>query len=96
MTLADTRLIAKKEVMKIIAYLVNDYYVFTSYKELSSHIHDVVHYTMSELEENHLFTIIKGEVYWDQLIFVSECGEEIPIKYESEEDIYYSTRAETG
>ncbi|REB08737.1 hypothetical protein DVB69_06315 [Sporosarcina sp. BI001-red] len=79
--------------MEIKAYLVNDYYVFTSYNELSTHIYDVVHYTTLEQKGSHLFSVIKGEVFWDQSIFVSDHGKEFPIKYEREYDLYYSVEA---
>lgn len=78
------------------AYLVNSHYLFTDYEELASHVHDVVHYTTSEEKGSHLFSIIKGEVYWERLIFISEHGEEIPLQYEQEEDFYYSEKLEIG
>lgn len=76
--------------MKIEAYLVNNYYIFTNYNDLSSHIHDVVHFTNSVLPtRSNSFSIIKGEFYLDRKIFVSDHGVETPVICEQEEDLYY-------
>lgn len=57
---------------------------------MSSHIRDVVHFTKSVLPTNgNTFMIIKGKIYWDRKIFVSDQGVEIPVIYEQEEDFYY-------
>ncbi|MFJ5768890.1 hypothetical protein [Psychrobacillus sp. NPDC093180] len=77
--------------MKIEAYMVNNYYIFTNFNDLSSHIHDVVHFARPMFQNNsHPFSIITGKIHRDQMMFVNDNGETIPLVYEQEDDFYYS------
>ena len=78
------------------AYLVNEYYIFTNYKELSSHVHDIIHHTVPSEKEDYLFFIIKGTLDLKRLLFISEHGEQIPIYYEAAEDICYCAKTEVS
>ena len=73
------------------AYMVNDYYVFTSYEDLSSLIHDILHYSLlPSRQDRHSFSILVGQLDTQNLQFESENGNSISLRYESEDDIYYS------
>lgn len=77
--------------LKINAYLLDNYYVFTNYDDLASHIHDVVHFSKSKFQNSsHVFSVITGKVQWSMMVFINDQGESIPIKYEQEYDFYYS------
>lgn len=74
------------------AYLLDDYYLFTDYRDLASHIYDVVHSARPNIETgSHSFTVMTGEVYWDQLLFVNDQGDKMHLKYEQEYHFYYCT-----
>ncbi|MCZ2257311.1 hypothetical protein [Sporosarcina sp. G11-34] len=76
--------------MKIEAYMMNNYYIFTNYNDLSSYIHDVVHFAKPMLQDNnHSFSIISGKLHRDKMVFVNDNGEIIPLTYEQEDDLYY-------
>ena len=73
------------------AYMVNEYYVFTSYEDMSSLIHDIIHYSLlPEQQEHHSFSVLTGQLDTHALKFKSDTGHSIPVRYESEDDIYYS------
>lgn len=75
------------------AYMVNEYYVFTSYEEMSSLIHDIIHYSLlPEQQEHHSFSVQIGHLDKNSLHFKSHHGHAIPVRYEQEEDIYYSVQ----
>ncbi len=77
------------------AYLLNNYYLFTDYNDLSSHIYDVVHFAKPRPPNatcGHAFSVMMGEVRWDQMVFINDEGERIPIKYEKEYDFYFSEK----
>ncbi|MBO0602531.1 hypothetical protein I2483_12765 [Sporosarcina sp. E16_3] len=77
--------------MTIKAYMVNDYYIFTDYNELSSHIHDVIHFTRPTFQDNRRsFSIITGKIHQDEMVFVNDNGDIIPLAFEQEDDLYYS------
>ncbi|WP_186673036.1 hypothetical protein [Sporosarcina sp. BP05] len=77
--------------MTIKAYMVNNYYIFTNYNDLVSHIHDVVHFTTSDFQDNsRSFSIITGKIHRDKMMFVNDNGEIIPLAYEQEDDFHYS------
>ena len=78
--------------MIIKAYMLNNYYIFTNYNDLSSHIHDVIHFARPKFENNsHTFSIITGKIHRDKMVFVNDNGEIIPLEYEQEDDFYYSS-----
>lgn len=78
------------------AYILDNYYIFTNYVDLLSHIHDVLHSTCTKSSRgNYTFTISVGEVFWDQMLFVNEEGVCIPITYEQEDELYYSATSST-
>ena len=65
--------------------------VFTDYHELTSHIHDVIHFARPMFENSsHSFSVATGEIDVDKMLFVNDCGENIPLKYEAEYELYYS------
>ncbi|MDW0116271.1 hypothetical protein QTL97_04950 [Sporosarcina thermotolerans] len=69
---------------------MNDYYVFTNYHDLSTHIHDIIHFTMPMSQDRtHFLSIITGRIDHDKMVFVNDNGEIIPLTYEHE-DLYYS------
>ena len=71
---------------------MDNYYIFTNYKDLSSHIHDVVHFARPKLGDNsHSFSVMTGEVYWDKMVFVNDNGDNMPLKHEQEYNLYYCT-----
>lgn len=73
------------------AYMVNEYYVFTSYEDMSLLIHDIIHYSLlPEQQEYHSFSVLTGHLDTHGLKFKSDNGHSIPVRYESEDDIYYS------
>ncbi|KMY54094.1 hypothetical protein AC623_09105 [Bacillus sp. FJAT-27231] len=73
------------------AYMVNDYHLFTNYKEVSTLIHDVVHYTELDSRETvYSFSIKTGTVNWEKNLFITDSGDEVPLKYEEDYDMYYS------
>ena len=73
------------------AYLVNDYYVFTSYEEMTSLIYDIIHYSLLPKQQDcHSFSILKGDIDKRELTFQTENGLSIALRYESENNIYYS------
>ena len=77
--------------MTIKAYMMNNYYIFTNYNDLSSHIHDVIHFASPVIENNsHSFSIITGKIHQDEMVFVNDNGEIIPLEYEDEDELYYS------
>ncbi len=78
--------------MVIKAYMLNNYYIFTNYNDLSSHIHDVVHFARPKFQDNsRSFSIITGNIHRDKMVFVNDNGEIIPLAYEQEDDLYYSS-----
>lgn len=73
------------------AYMINKYYVFTSYEDMSSLIHDIVHHAqLPTSQDQHSFSILTGRLDKDTLQFYSTNGPQFPVRYESEENIYYS------
>lgn len=73
------------------AYLVNEYYVFTSYEDLSSLIHDIIHYSLlTPQQDRHSFSILVGQLDTQRLQFEVADGKSVPVRYEREEDLYYS------
>ncbi|ARF17537.1 hypothetical protein SporoP17a_09780 [Sporosarcina ureae] len=73
------------------AYMVNEYYIFTSYEEMSSLIHDIIHYSLLPTQQDrHSFSILTGNLDTTALKFQSNNGLSIAVRYESDEDIYYS------
>ncbi|ARF14266.1 hypothetical protein [Sporosarcina ureae] len=73
------------------AYMVNEYYIFTSYEEMSSLIHDIIHYSLlPSQQDRHSFSILTGDLDTTALKFQSDNGHSIAVRYESEDDIYYS------
>lgn len=77
--------------MTIKAYMMDNYYTFTNYNDLSSHIHDVVHFSRPMVPDNsHSFSIITGKIHRDKMVFENDNGEIIPLVYEEEDDLYYS------
>ena len=73
------------------AYMVNEYYVFTSYEEMSSLIHDIIHYSILPAHHDpHSFSILTGSLDAATLKFRTDSGHSIDLHYESEDDIYYS------
>ena len=76
--------------MIIKAYMVDNYFIFTNYNDLSSHIHDVIHFARPMSDNNsHTISIITGRIHRNQMMFVNDNGEMIPLKYEKEDDYYY-------
>lgn len=72
------------------AYMVNDYYVFTSYEDMTSLIRDIIHHShMPPDQESHIFSIRTGYLDADRLIFQSDTEDPLPLRYESEQDMYY-------
>lgn len=75
----------------MIAYMVNEYYVFTSYEDMSSLIDDVIHHAqLPSQQDEHSFSILIGHLDKTTLQFHSTNGPQFPLRYESEENIYYS------
>ncbi|PID20370.1 hypothetical protein CSV61_14695 [Sporosarcina sp. P3] len=73
------------------AYMVNEYYIFTSYEEMSSLIHDIIHYSLLPTQQDrHSFSILTGNLDTTTLKFQSDNGLSIAVRYESDDDIYYS------
>ncbi|ARK22288.1 hypothetical protein CSV69_14590 [Sporosarcina sp. P26b] len=73
------------------AYMVNEYYVFTSYEDLSSLIHDIIHYSLlPSRQDRHSFSILVGQLDTQSLQFEVDDGKSVPVRYEREEDLYYS------
>ncbi|ARJ39086.1 hypothetical protein CSV71_13630 [Sporosarcina sp. P21c] len=73
------------------AYIVNEYYVFTSYEDLSSLIFDIIHYSLLPVQQDrHSFSILTGHLDIIRLKFQCDNGLCINVRYESEDDIYYS------
>ncbi|ARF18042.1 hypothetical protein SporoP17a_12605 [Sporosarcina ureae] len=73
------------------AYLVNEYYVFTSYEDLSSLIHDIIHYSLlPPRQDRHSFSILVGQLDTQTLQFEGDNGNSVPVRYEREEGVYYS------
>ncbi|PIC96921.1 hypothetical protein CSV69_05250 [Sporosarcina sp. P26b] len=73
------------------AYMVNEYYIFTSFEDMSSLIHDIIHYSLlPEQQQHHSFSVLTGCLDKQALQFKSDQGYSIPVRYESEDDIYYS------
>ena len=73
------------------AYMVNDYYVFTSYEDMSSLIHDIIHHAqLPSQQDEHSFSILIGRLDKNTLQFHSTDGPQFPVRYEHEEDTYYS------
>lgn len=73
------------------AYLVNNHYIFTDYSDLASLLHDIIHYTNHPSNHPaHTFSIMKGSLHTEQMVFINECGHAIPLLYESEDDLYYA------
>ncbi|MCZ2257320.1 hypothetical protein [Sporosarcina sp. G11-34] len=73
------------------AYLLNDYYIFTDYSDLSFHMHDVVHFSKPKLQNSsHSFSVVTGKFDRDNMVFLKDQGESISIGYEQEYDLYYS------
>lgn len=73
------------------AYMVNEYYVFTSYEEMSSLIHDIIHHSLLPTrQDQHSFSILTGYLDTIALKFQSDNGLSIALRYEIEDDIYYS------
>lgn len=81
--------IEQEGVIRVEAYMLNNYYIFTNYNELSSHIYDILHHSLN----NFSFSVERGQVNWDKMIFVNEDGKSIPLMYESEDDFYFSMLA---
>jgi len=76
--------------MIIKAYMVDNYFVFTNYNDLSSHIHDVIHFARPTSENNsHTLSIITGRINLNKMMFVNDNGESIPLNHEPEDDYYY-------
>lgn len=73
------------------AYLVNDYYIFTDYQDLASLLHDIMHYT-DHVSHNavYTFSIMKGSLHTEQMVFINELGQTIPLSYEQEDDLYFA------
>ncbi|WP_303968671.1 hypothetical protein [Sporosarcina ureae] len=73
------------------AYMVNEYYIFTSFEEMSTLIHDIIHYSLLPIQDvQHSFSILTGQLDTVALQFQSDKGHSIAVRYESEDDIYYS------
>lgn len=73
------------------AYMVNEYYIFTSFEDMSSLIHDIIHYSLLPTQhDHHSFSILTGQLDIAALQFQSDNGQSIAVRYESEDDIYYS------
>lgn len=78
--------------IEINAYMLNNHYVFTDFNDLSSLIYDVLHHSIPVSQNvDHNFSIITGHVYWESMVFVNSGGKRIPLEYESEYDLYYSS-----
>ena len=74
--------------------MVDNYFIFTNYNDLSSHIHDVIHFARSTSDNNsHNFSIITGRIHRNQMMFVNDNGEMTPLTYVQEDDFYYSKLA---
>lgn len=87
--LAKDRLIYKG-LIDMIAYMINDYYICMSYEEVSSLIHDILHYSILSSEKNdYTFYIRKGILNLNTKEFISDCGQVIALYYESLDDLYY-------
>lgn len=77
------------------AYLLNNYYIFTNYDELSAHMYDVIHFAKPQLQNSsHPFTVVTGKINWSTMIFVNNEGESIAIHHEEEYDLYFSVEHE--
>ena len=86
---AKVRLIYKG-MTAMIAYMINNYYICTSYKEVSSFMHDILHYSVLPSDKSgHVFHIRKGVVDLNAQEFTSDCGQVIALYYETSDDIYY-------
>ncbi|ARK24924.1 hypothetical protein SporoP37_09785 [Sporosarcina sp. P37] len=73
------------------AYMVNEYYVFTSYEDMSSLIHDIIHYSLlPSQQDQYSFSILIGNLDINTLQFQSSTGQTIAVRYEQDNDIYYS------
>lgn len=73
------------------AYMVNEYYVFTSYEDLSSLMHDIIHYSLlPSPQDRHSFSILVGRLDTQNLQFEAVNGDSVSVRYESDEDLYYS------
>ena len=75
----------------MIAYMMNDYYICSSYEELSSLVHDIVHHSKIAHDDNeeHRFDIVKGKLDVNKNQFTSDKGQKIRLSYESHDNIYY-------
>ncbi len=79
-----------REISIMHAYMVNDYYVLTSYEDLASLIHDIIHYSLLPTDQDHhSFSIRTGHVDTRSLRFHSDNEDSIPLRYENEDDVYY-------
>ena len=74
----------------MIAYMINDYYICTSYEEVSSLVHDIVNYSVLPINtDNHLYQICKGKLNIEKQEFTLDSGLVIKLSYEVLNDIYY-------
>lgn len=73
------------------AYMVNEYYVFTSCEDMSSLIHDIIHFSLLPTQhDRHSFFILIGHLDTTALKFQANNRHSITVRYESDDDIYYS------
>lgn len=71
--------------------MINDYYICTSYAEVSSLVHDIVHYSrLPNNTERYLFHICKGNLNIEKQGFILDSGVVINLFYEDSDDIYYN------
>ncbi|PIC66449.1 hypothetical protein CSV78_12330 [Sporosarcina sp. P16a] len=75
----------------MIAYMINDYYICTSYEEVSSLLHDILHHSrLPNTMEIYIFHICKGNLNIEKQEFISDNGLVINLSYKKCEDIYYN------
>ena len=71
--------------------MMNDYYICSSYEELSSLVHDIVHHSKKSHDdiEEHRFDIVKGKLDVNNNQFISDIGQKIQLSYEAYDNMYY-------
>ncbi|MEK5067044.1 hypothetical protein [Sporosarcina sp. FSL K6-1508] len=76
---------------EIKAYMLNKHHIFLDYKELSSIIYDILHFSHVHVQNDcHTFSINIGHIHYEKMMFIDDNGEKIPLRYEPDYDLYFS------
>lgn len=72
------------------AYMVNQFYIFTDYNELTTLLYDVLHHTNPESgKDGHIFSISTGRLLWDEMLFIDTRGESVELYFDPIDQIFY-------